>query len=88
MRSSAHFQCFRGKSKFDFIAKTTLETSNANMASTQSVQCFGKKKTATAVAHCKASAPSCPGKPPAATSTPSTYPPNPHEKNGEDGILT
>jgi len=23
------------------------------MASTQSVQCFGKKKTATAVAHCK-----------------------------------
>ncbi|KAL1976874.1 hypothetical protein VTN31DRAFT_3156 [Thermomyces dupontii] len=24
------------------------------MASTQSVQCFGKKKTATAVAHCKA----------------------------------
>jgi len=27
---------------------------NCNMASTQSVQCFGKKKTATAVAHCKA----------------------------------
>merc|ERR1711900_114489 len=27
---------------------------HANMASSQSVQCFGKKKTATAVAHCKA----------------------------------
>merc|ERR1711939_427252 len=26
----------------------------ATMASVQSVQCFGKKKTATAVAHCKA----------------------------------
>jgi len=27
---------------------------HTNMASSQSVQCFGKKKTATAVAHCKA----------------------------------
>jgi hypothetical protein len=38
---------------FDFIPKTTLEIPTANMASTQSVQCFGKKKTATAVAHCR-----------------------------------
>merc|ERR1712166_63474 len=32
---------------------TTLTQTTANMSSSQSVQCFGKKKTATAVAHCK-----------------------------------
>lgn len=34
---------------------TLLHIPPATMSSTQSVQCFGKKKTATAVAHCKVS---------------------------------
>ena len=47
-RKSAH----RTKTNRE-LTTSLLRADNTNMAAVQSVQCFGKKKTATAVAHCR-----------------------------------
>ena len=41
------------RNELTLTTPSTLAIHTPSMASTQSVQCFGKKKTATAVAHCK-----------------------------------